>query len=196
MGLPPLPRYPLVTVVMPVRSPGSFIECSLGVVLDQHGVVPPQVIVVDGHSADGTPARVRQVAAGRWASVTLVDNEARIVPVSMNLGLAGATGGDVIVRVDGHCVVAPDYLRRCLEALRATGAECVGGPYGDRGRDAGGRSHRRRPELTLRRGRGGVPHLRVQVLSWTPWPSAPTGERCSTASGASTRTWCATRTTR
>jgi len=25
-------------------------------------------------------------------------------------------------------VIAPDYLRRCLDALRATGAECAGGP--------------------------------------------------------------------
>jgi SAM-dependent methyltransferase/GT2 family glycosyltransferase len=127
MGLPPLPEDPSVTVVMPVRNEAAFIERSLGAVLDQEGVARPQVIVVDGHSADHTPTRVREVAAGRSAPVTVVDNEVRIVPVSMNLGLARATG-DVIVRVDGHCVIAPDYLRRCLDALRATGAECAGGP--------------------------------------------------------------------
>ena len=127
MGLSPLPEDPSVTVVMPVRNEAAFIDRSLGAVLDQEGVARPQVIVVDGHSTDGTPSRVSEVAAGRSAPVTVVDNEARIVPVSMNLGLARATG-DVIVRVDGHCVIAPDYLRRCLDALRASGAECAGGP--------------------------------------------------------------------
>lgn len=127
LDMPPLPGDPSVTVVMPVHNEAAFIERSLGAVLDQDGVARPQVIVVDGHSTDGTPERVRSVAAGRAAPVEVVDNEARIVPVSMNLGLARATG-DVIVRVDGHCVIAPDYLRRCLEALEATGAECAGGP--------------------------------------------------------------------
>jgi succinoglycan biosynthesis protein ExoA len=33
----------------------------------------------------------------------------------------------VIVRVDGHCEVAPDYVRRCVTHLR-DGADAVGGP--------------------------------------------------------------------
>src|SRR4029077_14768669 len=39
----------------------------------------------------------------------------------------GASTGDVIVRVDGHTVVAPDYVRRCVELLVATSASTVGG---------------------------------------------------------------------
>ncbi len=112
---------------MPIRNEGAFIDESLGAVLSQHDVAPPEVIVVDGHSDDGTPDRVRQVAAAHGAEVTVLDNPRRIVPVSMNLALA-ATTADVVVRVDGHCVIAPDYLRRCLDSLAATGVECVGGP--------------------------------------------------------------------
>jgi GT2 family glycosyltransferase len=40
--------------------------------------------------------------------------------------LAGARG-DVIVRVDGHTIIEPDYVRQCVEALQRTGAENVGG---------------------------------------------------------------------
>jgi SAM-dependent methyltransferase/GT2 family glycosyltransferase len=127
LGLGPLPSEPTVSVVLPVRNEGSFIDQSLGAVLNQEGVAPAQVIVVDGNSDDGTAERARAVAAERSAAVSVLDNPDRIVPISMNLGLGRATG-DVIVRVDGHCVIAPDYLRRCLDALAATGAECVGGP--------------------------------------------------------------------
>ena len=44
----------------------------------------------------------------------------------MNVALAYATG-DVVVRVDGHTVVAPDYLRACVASLREHRASVVGG---------------------------------------------------------------------
>jgi succinoglycan biosynthesis protein ExoA len=44
----------------------------------------------------------------------------------LNIGLAEATGR-VIVRIDGHAVVEPDYVAQCLNALGETGAACVGG---------------------------------------------------------------------
>jgi cellulose synthase/poly-beta-1,6-N-acetylglucosamine synthase-like glycosyltransferase len=44
----------------------------------------------------------------------------------MNAGIAAARG-EVIVRVDGHTIVERDYVRRCVEALRRSGAQNVGG---------------------------------------------------------------------
>jgi succinoglycan biosynthesis protein ExoA len=124
--LPPIADDPTVTVVMPVRRESAFIARSLGAVIEQRGV-RAEVIVVDGDSDDGTPDVVRAIVDETSAPVTLLDNPARIVSSSMNLALARAAG-DVIVRVDGHCVIAPDYLKRCLDALRSTGDSCVGGP--------------------------------------------------------------------
>ncbi len=127
LRLSPLSENPTISVIMPIRNEVAFIERSLGSVLGQRDVSPPQVVVVDGHSDDGTPDRVRELAIENGSDVVVLDNQASIVPISMNLGLAVANG-DVIVRVDGHCVLAPDYLRSCLDSLRATGAECAGGP--------------------------------------------------------------------
>jgi hypothetical protein len=44
----------------------------------------------------------------------------------MNIGIAAASG-EIVVRIDGHTVVPEDYVRRCVEALRRSGAECAGG---------------------------------------------------------------------
>ncbi|HET7451545.1 MAG TPA: glycosyltransferase family 2 protein [Thermoanaerobaculia bacterium] len=119
---------PLVTVVLPVRNEAGFIARSLGAVLEQD--YPParlEVIVADGMSTDATRAIVlRSAAAHPEIPVSIVDNPEGIVPTGMNAGIASARG-DVIVRVDGHTIVAPDYVRRCVDALRRTGAQNVGG---------------------------------------------------------------------
>lgn len=119
---------PSVTVVMPVRNERAAIERSLGAVLAQD--YPPdllEVLVADGMSDDGTREVVHDLAGdGRGVRLKLVDNERRSVAPGLNRAI-GLASGDVIVRVDGHCEVPPDYVRRCVDALRATGADNVGG---------------------------------------------------------------------
>ncbi|MCB1247597.1 MAG: glycosyltransferase, partial [Acidimicrobiia bacterium] len=127
LALPPLRDDPSISVIMPVRNEGRYLERSLRAVLTQDDVETPQVIVVDGASEDGTADLAHRIAAECGTAIQVLNNPQRIVPVSMNLGLAVAKG-EVVVRVDGHCVIAPDYLRQCIDALRATGDACVGGP--------------------------------------------------------------------
>lgn len=118
---------PRVTVIMPVYNEAAFIERSLGAVLGQdYPAERVEVLVVDGGSTDATVARVAAMAA-RDPRVRLLANPGRIQARAMNVGLDHAQG-DVIVRVDGHTVVAPDYVRRCVECLATTGAQNVGGP--------------------------------------------------------------------
>jgi GT2 family glycosyltransferase len=45
----------------------------------------------------------------------------------MNIGIREARG-EIILRVDGHCFLASDYVRQCLRYLRERGADNVGGP--------------------------------------------------------------------
>src|SRR5690606_4048268 len=101
--------------------------------------LPPdryEVIVADGDSDDGTADLVRRAVEGRSApAVEVLHNPRRIVPVSLNQAITRARG-HLVVRVDGHCEIAPDYLRRCIEVSRATGAACVGGPIRTVGTDA------------------------------------------------------------
>jgi succinoglycan biosynthesis protein ExoA len=119
------PRTP-VTVIMPIRNEASFIERSLVAVLAQdYPREQLEVIVVDGESTDGTPDVVRRLMDVH-SNLTLANNPGRIVPTAMNIGIKMAHG-DVIVRVDGHTIIAPDYVRQCILALRRSGADNVGG---------------------------------------------------------------------
>ena len=142
----------LITIVMPIRNEALFIERSLGSILGQD--YPPgriEVIAVDGMSQDGTTDIVKRMISeykaqnyihssedpaseeansdphkGFFENLVL-NNPSNIVPTALNLGLRHAHG-QVIIRVDGHCQVHPDYVRRCVEVLERTGADCVGGP--------------------------------------------------------------------
>jgi succinoglycan biosynthesis protein ExoA len=124
-------KYPLVSVIMPVRNEAAYIERSLGAVLAQEYPADRlEILVVDGMSGDGTREAVLAHAAAD-PRIRLLDNPAGIVPPGLNIGI-GRARGEIIVRVDGHCEIAPDYVRRCVEHLLAghDGApvEAVGGP--------------------------------------------------------------------
>ncbi len=115
------------TVVMPVRNEGSCLRRSLAAVLSQdYPAKLLEVIVADGMSDDDT----RTIVQGMMAShphLRMIDNPSGIVPTGLNLAIRAARG-NVIVRVDGHTIVAPDYLTECLAALRGSAADNVGGP--------------------------------------------------------------------
>ncbi len=123
-----IPERPTVTVIMPIRNEANFITRSLGAVLEQdYPGALLDVVIADGMSDDATREVIRALAAKHPAvPVTIVDNPGRIVPTGFNLALARARG-DIIVRVDGHTIISPSYVRECVEALQRSGADNVGG---------------------------------------------------------------------
>jgi succinoglycan biosynthesis protein ExoA len=137
------PDRSVVTVILPMRNEGRYIRSALAAVLGQdYPKDRLEIIVVDGMSTDGTREIVQNLVRGHAGpssfvsgrrspvatrqSIRLLDNPRRIVPTGMNIGL-GQTGGDVIVRVDGHCEIATDYVRRCVEHIMKDGIDGVGG---------------------------------------------------------------------
>ena len=126
-------ELPLVSVLMPVREEAGFIRHSLSAVLEQsYPADRLEVIVADGGSTDGTRELVAELGA-QHPNLRLIDNPGRIVPTGLNAAIRAARG-EIIVRVDGHTIVAPNYVAECVAALQRTGADNVGGrmtPVGD-----------------------------------------------------------------
>jgi lipopolysaccharide/colanic/teichoic acid biosynthesis glycosyltransferase/glycosyltransferase involved in cell wall biosynthesis len=119
------PLLPFVSVVLPIRNEAAFIGKALTAVLAQD--YPHfEVLVADGMSDDGT-ARIVRALAGADARVRVLDNPGRIVATGLNAAVKAARG-DIVVRVDGHCEIAVDYVRRCVEHLGKGDVWGVGGP--------------------------------------------------------------------
>jgi glycosyltransferase involved in cell wall biosynthesis len=118
-------RWPDLSIVMPVRDEADAIERSLAAVLGQDYPGSFEVLVADGASRDGTRALLDDLAA-RDDRLSVLDNPDGIVPTGLNRALAQSRG-TVVMRVDGHCEIPPDYARRCVATLLDTGADCAGG---------------------------------------------------------------------
>ncbi|MBN1318610.1 MAG: glycosyltransferase family 2 protein, partial [Anaerolineales bacterium] len=118
--------FPIVTVMLPVRNESNFIERSLGAVLqNDYPANCVEIIVADGRSTDSTRQIVESLQSDH-PNLILLDNPELIVPTALNRAIH-ASRGDVIVRVDGHTIIDPDYIRQCVAALERTGADNVGG---------------------------------------------------------------------
>jgi glycosyltransferase involved in cell wall biosynthesis len=100
-----------------------------------------EILLVDGMSTDRTRELSVAVLADPLADgrARILDNPRAIAPTAMNTGIRASTG-EVIVRVDGHTTLTPDYVRRCVEVLQRTGSQCVGGGIRTLGRGAAGRA--------------------------------------------------------
>jgi glycosyltransferase involved in cell wall biosynthesis len=112
---------PTVTVAVPVLNEARYIHACLSAIARQTHDRVLEVLVVDGGSTDATLELARS-----HPGVRVLANPRRIQAAALNIALAEAKG-EVFVRVDGHCVIAPDYIERCVAALAVTNAGMVGG---------------------------------------------------------------------
>lgn len=113
---------------MPIRNEDDVIARSLTAVLTQdypHDNI--EVLIADGMSTDNSRPEIESVL-GKYLDipVKVLDNPRQIVSTGMNIALKQATG-KIIIRVDGHTLIAPDYVTECINALNRTGADNVGG---------------------------------------------------------------------
>jgi succinoglycan biosynthesis protein ExoA len=124
----PADTWPIVSVVIPIRNEAGFIADLIGAILKQdYRPDRLEVIVAEGQSTDGT----REILASLQSEhpqLIVVENPGRIVSTGLNLAVARSRG-EVIVRIDGHALIAPDFIRENVALLAAhPEAWIVGGP--------------------------------------------------------------------
>ncbi|WP_353827289.1 glycosyltransferase family 2 protein [Agromyces sp. SYSU T0242] len=123
-----------VSFVMPVLNDASHVRAAVESILAQEYDGPVEVLIALGPSIDGTTELVADLAA-RDARVSVLDNEVGSTPAGLNLGIRAARY-PVVVRVDSHSMLTPDYTRVAVETLVRTGADNVGGIMDARGETA------------------------------------------------------------
>ncbi|MGH2608219.1 MAG: glycosyltransferase family 2 protein [Tepidiformaceae bacterium] len=122
-----LPERPLVSIVIPCLNEERYIVALLDALAAQdYGPSGIEVIVADGGSTDATRELVRAYPSP-FARLELVDNPKRITVGGLNAGMDAATG-DCWIIIGAHSSVRADFVRESVEALKRTGAACVGGP--------------------------------------------------------------------
>jgi succinoglycan biosynthesis protein ExoA len=117
--------WPAVAVVMPILNESRHLRGAVDAVLAQDYRGPMEVVLAVGPSADDT-AEIAAAIAKADARVRVVPNPTGLTPCGLNAAIAASTH-EVVVRVDGHAILPPEYVRTAVEVLEASGADNVGG---------------------------------------------------------------------
>ena len=115
-----------VSVILPIRNEKRFISKTLQSIIEQKFKGELEIIISDGLSNDGTLDIIKQFQK-KYRYIKLVRNNAKIVPTGFNKALNFAKG-DIIIRVDGHSTIEPDFINNSIKILNEKNASCVGGP--------------------------------------------------------------------
>jgi succinoglycan biosynthesis protein ExoA len=134
------PEQPFVSVIIPVRNEEGYIgRCLQALAVQDYPSDLLEVIVLDGGSTDATQYETQRTAEMAGLTVFYAPNPKRTTAAGFNLGLTLAHG-EVIIKVDGHTRVAPDFVSANVHMLRQSGADAVGGPIETRGHGVVGRA--------------------------------------------------------
>lgn len=121
---------PQVSIIVPCYNEEDTIGLLLAAISRQTYLMEDmEVVVADGMSTD----RTRQVIVDFQREhpslrVKLVDNPKRNIPAALNRAIA-ASQGEIIVRLDAHCVPHQDYVARSVSGLQQQLGDNIGGVW-------------------------------------------------------------------
>ncbi|TFD73769.1 glycosyltransferase family 2 protein [Cryobacterium gelidum] len=139
---------------MPVLNEATHVRAAVESLLVQDYQGSFEVTLALGPSIDGTTELVAEMAAVD-SRIRIVANEVGSTPAGLNIAIL-ASQYAVVIRVDAHSVLPPDYARVAVETLERTGAANVGGIMDARGISSFERAVAR--AYGTRIGLGGTPH--------------------------------------
>ncbi|MGN6334386.1 MAG: glycosyltransferase family 2 protein [Motilibacteraceae bacterium] len=110
---------------MPVLNEERHLRDAVARVLGQDYPGPLEVVLALGPSRDRTD-QIARTLAEHDSRVTAVPNPSGRTPAGLNAAIH-ASRHPIVVRVDGHGMLPPGYVRTAVELLARTGAANVGG---------------------------------------------------------------------
>ncbi len=119
-------KRPRVSLIVVAYNAATYMPSLCANILAQdYPADQTELVLVDSLSEDDTKAQMRAFAQNAPMPVKVLDNPGRTLPCGCNVALA-ACQGELVVRVDAHAGIPPDFLRKNVAAIDA-GHDIVGG---------------------------------------------------------------------
>ncbi|WP_069816256.1 glycosyltransferase family 2 protein [Streptomyces sp. TP-A0874] len=125
MNASPEQSPPAVSVIMPVLNEERHLRNSVRHILEQEYAGELEVVIALGPSSDRTDEIAAELVA-EDPRVHTVPNPTGRTPAALNAAIR-ASRHPVVVRVDGHGMLSPNYIATAVRLLEETGAQNVGG---------------------------------------------------------------------
>ncbi|MEV4943713.1 glycosyltransferase family 2 protein [Streptomyces zaomyceticus] len=123
-----------VSVIMPVLDEERYLRTSVRHILEQEYDGEMEVVIALGPSTDRTDEIAAELVR-EDPRVTTVPNPTGRTPAALNAAIA-ASRHPIVVRVDGHGMLSPNYIATAVRLLEETGAQNVGGVMHAEGENA------------------------------------------------------------
>ncbi|GAA0434993.1 glycosyltransferase family 2 protein [Streptomyces luteireticuli] len=121
----PEQQPPAVSVIMPVLNEERHLRTAVRHILEQDYAGELEVVIALGPSKDRTDEIAAELVR-EDPRVHTVPNPTGRTPAALNAAIK-ASRHPVVVRVDGHGMLSPDYIQTAVRLLDETGAQNVGG---------------------------------------------------------------------
>jgi len=125
---------PGVSYVMPVLNEVTEVRAAVASLLAQDYDGPIEIVLALGPSIDGTNELVAEMSAAD-GRIQAIDNPIGSTPAGLNVAIR-ASSHPIVVRVDAHSLLPPEYTRIAVRVLLESGADNVGGIMRAEGRTA------------------------------------------------------------
>lgn len=129
MNAKPDVQLPAVSVIMPVLDEERHLRGAVQAILAQEYAGEMEVVIAIGPSKDRTEEIAAQLVAETASGnkrVHTVPNPSGRTPAALNAAIK-ASRHPIVVRVDGHGMLSPNYIATAVRLLEETGAQNVGG---------------------------------------------------------------------
>lgn len=119
---------PAISFIIPCRNEKEYITETISSVLNQKDINKNfEIIIIDGSSDDGTREILSDLKK-QDSRINVIDNQKKITPVALNLGVKKATGTYIFI-LGAHAKIAEDYAISCLQIFNThQEVSCAGGP--------------------------------------------------------------------
>ncbi len=117
-----------VSIICPVYNEEKFIDrCVKSIIAQDYPTDSLEVLFIDGRSTDRTRELIEKYTKA-YPHIHLLDNPQQVVPYALNKGVEESTG-EVVMRIDGHCVYPTNYVSELVKYLYELDADNVGGVW-------------------------------------------------------------------
>jgi glycosyltransferase involved in cell wall biosynthesis len=114
-----------ISIIIPIYNEEKYIEnCLDSILQSDYTQENIEVLLIDGMSCDLTRDKISPYLE-KYSFIRLIDNQKKIAPVAMNIGIENSTGKFIFV-ISAHAKYDQDYFWKLVKQCQVLKADCTG----------------------------------------------------------------------
>ena len=114
----------MISIIIPYYNDGKYITRLIGDIEASYIKDGYEVLIIDGKSNLESRAIIEEIARTH-PNIKVLDNEKRITPCAINIGI-NESKGEYIILLSAHCGIAPNFIQTLIDECQSLNADVIG----------------------------------------------------------------------